>query len=212
MSVLKNLRNLSDLEFYRCAEKLQDDITDFALRDFGLKKSPRSVRQVIKDIDEADQETVDGIFAKYGKRPNQEFQSEYPAWFVYDRKRRLIGYTDALMDNIVGANLIYAVSIRECDLRREKQDEAIGICGKLYREFQYIRRHLPVNLNWIAGTLALIKREEQLLKGWRQSDNRTRNAVFERTVRDVNGIVSPADGYVSDNVKALSEIISLIRS
>ena len=45
MSVLKNLQNLSDLEFYKCAEKLQDDITDFALRNFGLKRSPRSVKQ-----------------------------------------------------------------------------------------------------------------------------------------------------------------------
>ena len=47
MSVLKNLQNLSDLEFYKCAEKLQDDITDFALRNFGLKRSPRSVNQII---------------------------------------------------------------------------------------------------------------------------------------------------------------------
>ena len=29
MSVLKNLQDLSDLEFYKCAEKLQDDITEF---------------------------------------------------------------------------------------------------------------------------------------------------------------------------------------
>ena len=49
MSVLKNLQDLSDLEFYKCAKKLQDDITDFCLRDFGLKKSPRSVKQVIKN-------------------------------------------------------------------------------------------------------------------------------------------------------------------
>ena len=41
MSVLKNLQDLSDLEFYKCAEKLQDEMTDFCLRDFGLKKSPR---------------------------------------------------------------------------------------------------------------------------------------------------------------------------
>ena len=50
MGVLKNLQNLSDLEFYKCAEKLQDDITEFALRNFGLKRSPRSVNQIIKDI------------------------------------------------------------------------------------------------------------------------------------------------------------------
>ena len=68
MSVLKNLQNLSDLEFYKCAEKLQDDITDFALRNFGLKRSPRSVNQIIKDIEEADQETINRIFAKYGRK------------------------------------------------------------------------------------------------------------------------------------------------
>ena len=51
MSVLKNLQDLRDLEFYKCAEKLQDDITDFCLRDFGLKKSPRSVKIVVQETD-----------------------------------------------------------------------------------------------------------------------------------------------------------------
>lgn len=67
MGVLKNLQNLSDLEFYKCAEKLQDDITDFCLRNFGLKKSPRNVNQIIKDISEEDQSEINKIFEKYGK-------------------------------------------------------------------------------------------------------------------------------------------------
>ena len=177
MSVLKNLQNLSDLEFYKCAEKLQDDITDFALRDFGLKRSPRSVNQIIKGIEEADQEAIDGIFAKYGKKPNQGFGSEYPEWFVANRKEKLIGYTDTLIESIISANIIHPVTILECDTRRCLQNKAIGVCGNLYREFQYLKRHLTINLNWLAGTIALITREEKLLKGWRQSDNKIRSKI-----------------------------------
>lgn len=94
MSVLKNLQNLSDLEFYKCAEKLQDDITDFALRNFGLKRSPRSVNQIIKDIEETDQEIINGIFEKYGRKPNQGFSSEFPEWFIDNRKLHLIATFD----------------------------------------------------------------------------------------------------------------------
>jgi len=168
---------LSDLEFYRCAVKLQDDITDFCLRDFGLKRSNRSVRQVIKNIDGQDLSTIDAIFAKYGKTPRQQFVSEFPEWFIRRRKMLLISYTDALIRNIIDANLIYATTEAECDDRRRKQNAAIGVCGNLYRELQYLKRHFPINLNWIAGTITLIKREEQLLKGWRRSDNKTRKKI-----------------------------------
>lgn len=96
MGVLKNLQNLSDLEFYKCAEKLQDDITDFCLRNFGLKKSPRNVNQIIKDISEEDQSEINKIFEKYGKTSNQQYASEYPEWFTDNRKRRkLRGRLDA---------------------------------------------------------------------------------------------------------------------
>lgn len=117
MGVLKNLQNLSDLEFYKCAEKLQDDITDFCLRNFGLKKSPRNVNQIIKDISEEDQSEINKIFEKYGKTPNQQYASEYPEWFIDNRKRRLLSYTDDLIDFIIEANTIYPTTLRECDDR-----------------------------------------------------------------------------------------------
>ena len=100
MSVLKNLQDLSDLEFYKCAEKLQDDITDFCLRDFGLKKSPRSVKQVIKNIDEKDQEEINAIFAKYGRTPNQQFKSVRSTDALY--KSLFGGYYDKEENGING--------------------------------------------------------------------------------------------------------------
>ena len=211
MSVLKNLQDLSDLEFYKCAEKLQDDITDFCLRDFGLKKSPRSVKQVIKNIDEKDQEEINAIFAKYGRTPNQQFRSEYPEWFLKSRKLKLIKYTDTLIGCIIETNLIYAVSLAECDQRRELQNNAIGVCGNLYRELQYLKRHLPINLNWITGTLAMIKREEVLLKGWRRSDNETRKTVFENTVKELIKQLNITSEATIERMKWLAGIIHLLR-
>lgn len=211
MSVLKNLQDLSDLEFYKCAEKLQDDITDFCLRDFGLKKSPRSVKQVIKNIDKKDQEEINAIFAKYGRTPNQQFRSEYPEWFLKSRKLKLIKYTDTLIGCIIEANLIYAVSLAECDQRRKLQNNAIGVCGNLYRELQYLKRHLPINLNWITGTLAMVKREEVLLKGWRRSDNKTRKTVFENTVKELIKQLNITSETTIERMKWLAGIIHLLR-
>lgn len=211
MGVLKNLQNLSDLEFYKCAEKLQDDITDFCLRDFGLKKSPRSVNQIIRNIEEADQAAVNAIFEKYGKTPNQQFKSEYPEWFLESRKKRLVSYTDELMRHIICANMIYPITLRECDDRRSQQNAAIEICGQLFRELQYLKRHLPINLNWLGGTIALIRQEEKLLKGWRQSDNKTRKTVFENTTKELMQRLNITEDTSSERMKWLAGITALLR-
>ena len=39
MSVLKNIRSLSSMEFYHTAIKLRKQLTDWVLKDFGIKYS-----------------------------------------------------------------------------------------------------------------------------------------------------------------------------
>ena len=58
MAVLKNLRSLSSMEFYKNAIRLRVDITNWMLRNFGIKRNARSVNQVIKNID------AEGFFIK----------------------------------------------------------------------------------------------------------------------------------------------------
>ena len=211
MGVLKNLQDLSDLEFYKQAEKLQDQLTEFCLRNFGLKRSPRNVKQIIKDIEEDDQKTINAIFEKYGKTPNQQFGSEYPEWFIDKRKERIIDYTDSLIDFIIEANLIYPTTLRECDDRRSLQNRAIGICGKLYRDLQYLKKHLPLNLNWIGDTIAQIKREEKLLKGWRQSDNKVRKQIFDNTIKELVEKLNITEDASAERMSWLAGIITLLR-
>ena len=58
MAVLKNLRKLSSMDFYKNAIRLRADITNWMLRNFGIKRNARSVNQVIKNIDTEDQKTI----------------------------------------------------------------------------------------------------------------------------------------------------------
>ena len=107
MAVLNNLRNLSEMEFYKNAIKMRVNLTNWLLRDFGTKRNPRSVTKVIKNIDEEDQNTIDEIFAKYGKSPKYEFQSEYPEWFVEYERKVIVELLQELVENITSANSIY---------------------------------------------------------------------------------------------------------
>lgn len=174
MSVLKNLRGLSDMQFYKTAIGIRKELTVWLLKDFGAKRNVKSVNQVIKNISPEDQKTVDDIFAKYGKVSNHTYKSEYPEWFV-DFERRIISENLAeLVTNITEANSIYPNYIFEWDLRRSFQDKAVANCYRLYQELQYIVSLFPTDLNRFVELLDDVEKEVQLLKGWRQSDNKKR--------------------------------------
>lgn len=174
MAVIKNLRNLSDMEFYKNAVFIRKDLTEWLIRDFGAKKNYKSIKQVLKDIDETDQKVIDDIFIKYGKNPHKEYQSEYPEWFVNYEREIISRILSDIMLNITQANSIYPYKDFEWDLRREYQDKAIAECYCLIQELQYIVSLFPTDLNRFVYLLEAIERETQLLKGWRQSDNKKR--------------------------------------
>lgn len=177
MSVLKNLRSLSSMEFYKNAIELRKAITMWMLRDFGIRRNTRSVARVIKDIEEADKLAIDEIFAKYGKSPNHEFQSEYPSWFVDFERNVIMKILQSLIYNITLANSIYPTDDflnDEYALRRKYQDVSISECYSLLQELQYIVACFDVNINKLQPILDRIEKEVDLLKGWRQSDNKKR--------------------------------------
>lgn len=128
MSVLKNLISLSSMEFYKNAIELRKAITMWMLRDFGTKRNTRSVASDIKDIDKDDKHVIDEIFAKYGRTPNHEFQSEYPSWFVNFERDIIMKILQSIIYNITMANSIYPTDDflnDEYALRRKYQDVAI---------------------------------------------------------------------------------------
>lgn len=52
MSVIKALRNLSTMEYYKNAIYIRKYLTQWMLCDFGEKKNLKNIKYVIKDITE----------------------------------------------------------------------------------------------------------------------------------------------------------------
>ena len=174
MAVLKNLRNLSNMQFYKTTIYIRQELTDWMLRDFGTTKNKKSVKQVIKDISPEDQQVIDEIFMKYGKSPNKVYQGEYPQWFMDHEREVILKILQELVENITRANTLYVSkgNRTEYELRRAYQDKAIGCCFVLYQELQYIISMFGTDLNKFIPILESIEKEVDLLKGWRQSDNK----------------------------------------
>lgn len=174
MSVLKNLRSLSEMQFYKTAITIRKELTIWLLKDFGTRRNAKSVNQVIKDITPEEQAQIDAIFARYGRTSRRTYQSEYPEWFVEFERKIISENLAEMVTNITQANSIFPYFAFEWDLRRKYQDMAICNCYKLYQELQYITSLFPTDLNRFVYLLADVEREVALLKGWRQSDNKKR--------------------------------------
>lgn len=185
MSVIKNLRGLSNMEFYKNAIVLRRNLTSWMLRDFGTTRNKKSIQSAIKNIAESDKTIILDILGKYNQNPNSAFQSEFPEWFVDFEKEEIIQLLHDLVGNITSANSIYAVHDFEFDLRREFQDRAIINCYQLYQELQYISESFNIDINKLIPILESIEREVELLKGWRQSDNAKRKKKDETEIDKV---------------------------
>jgi hypothetical protein len=152
MSVLKNKRGLSKLEFYHNARKLRREITNLLLRDFG-------VRDTVRKLKNGDGEKVSVI-------------ETYPDWLLEEFRRSIMKILRNLVMNITAGNTIYPVSQAELDLRRHYQTQAIINCEQLLQEMHYCEDVLPVAVAKFIPYVEAVEFEIQLLKGWRKANNK----------------------------------------
>ena len=89
MSVLKNKRNLSDLEFYRNAIVLRRDLTILLLRNFGIKDKVRNATALTKNMSEEDKIVFNELVKKYGQL---YILDEYPDWLIDKMRNNIINY------------------------------------------------------------------------------------------------------------------------
>lgn len=160
------------MQFYKNAIKLRKELTNWMLRDFGTTRNKKHISQAIKNIEEEDEKKIEEILQKYGK--GTKLQYEYPDWFVSYERETMTRLLQELVENITRANSIYVSkgNATEYELRRAYQDKAIGCCYVLYQELQYIASVFGTDLNFLIPILESIEKEVDLLKGWRQSDNK----------------------------------------
>lgn len=179
MSVLKNNRGVSELEFYHTAIKLRKELTQRLLRDFGVK-TPENAKAKNFPDDELRVEIVkqwpkmEIFFNKYTRMQEElrtrDVVSEYPYWLVFRFRDEMMDTMKKLIDNIVAANTIYPIDEAELSTRRAYQTAAIANCEQLLQELQYIMEVLPIDVNKLLRYVDMIQKEIGLLKGWRKAN------------------------------------------
>jgi hypothetical protein len=152
MSVLKNKRGLSKLEFYHNARKLRRDITALLLRDFGVRDKIRK----IKTPEGEEVAVIEG----------------YPDWLIEKFRESIIGILRDLMMNITAGNTIYPTNEAELLARRQYQTSAIVNCEQLLQEMHYCEDVLPVHISKFVPYVEAIEFEINSLKGWRKSNSK----------------------------------------
>lgn len=180
MSVLKNKRKQSRLEFFHNAYILRNEITLLLLRDFGIKDKIRTVSKepFILRMDKDDQKVLIELFQKYNIT---ELKEKYPMWLIEYFRNSILEILKNLILNITAANTIYPTFESEYYERRNLQNKAIYNCEQLLQEMQFIISIMPTNVNKYMRYVKMTENEIALLKGWRKSDNKILKRIKENS-------------------------------
>ena len=179
MSVLKRKRNVSKMEFYHNAIKLRLMITEFLLKDFGIKSRRRNLEfaKDVYDIEDEDGEEIENILSAYDLK--NSFIDNFPSWLIDKERDYFMDLLRSLMKNICSANTIHITNKEEYYMRRNYQTQAICDCENLLQEMQYIIYVTHPNVEKYMPYVDIIEKEIALLKGWRKSDNKIMKSLEE---------------------------------
>ena len=176
MSVLKANQKPSPFEVEHHAYKIRTVITDLALRKFGLKEYAEKPKP--ETYSKWSQQQKDGYDKSVAK--NKERYEAFIEWFIPDEQKSILDLCRNMIHEIFLANEIYPQHLCECDERRLHQDLAIGYCENLIQELQYVITTLHVNIEKYETITTMIVHEQNLIKGWRKSDNKVRKKILEK--------------------------------
>jgi hypothetical protein len=161
MSVLKNKRGLSRLEFYHNARRMRKELTMLTLRDFGIHSRGAAFK------------------AATGSQQPEGFYDELIAEF----SRNIRNLLRDMMRNITAGNTIYPVNETEIQERRRYQTAAIINCEQLLQELLFCEDVMPVKASRFIPYIEQIEFEIKLLKGWRKANKKIEELLDERNAK-----------------------------
>lgn len=172
MSVIKEKRSLSELEFYHNALKLDKELNQLLLKDFGIRDKIRELKYFcdIKKLDSEDKEMFLKIVEKY--KMDENIIESYPLWLIDYYRKCILNDMQELFQNITEANTIYPISMQEWEERRKYQTKSIANAQNLLLTMTRVINNLPVNANKMTRFVDMITTEIKLLRGWRKSGNK----------------------------------------
>lgn len=156
MSVLAAKRKLSKFEPVTYSEDLHKMLTELIQHSFGIKDMGTIVRRQYKA----------------GNCEKDEYWKYY--FLLHNAKTRVDNLASELTSYVRGANSIYPTNMTEYLERRKEQDLAINVCEQIIKELQHVVEVFDVDLNLYYRHVKAIYREIDLIKDWRQRDNKIR--------------------------------------
>lgn len=175
MTVLKRKRKASQFEVFHHLYEMRRDLTNLLLVDFGLSpaKEQRVLQKVLNkcDFDQLSDKDKERVI-----RTQQRIEG-FHDWFISSERSAIVDYLREITRDVFEANSIYPTCMAEYEQRRLMQDQALGKCYGLAQELQYVIEALPVSANKYTRFAESIQTEINLIKGWRQSDNRLKRAL-----------------------------------
>ncbi len=157
MSVLAANRRESRFEPIVRAEEIHQMLVELGQHRFSVRDLKQSLRRKYRA-------------GKCGE--NEYIQSSYLA----DNARKRLDTLGATLTSYVrAANTIYPTNMEEYNERRSNQNLAINTCEQIIKEIQHIVEVFDVDLNVYDRYVKALYREIELLKKWRQRDNRLKS-------------------------------------
>lgn len=184
MSVIRARRSMSDLEFYHKALKIDTELTNLLLKDFGIRDKVRDIKYYcdIKKMSVDDKEMLLHIAEKY--KLDDKIIEAYPMWLIEHYRETILHDLDDLFYNITQGNTIYPRSKDEWEEKRKYQTSAIANCLNILHTLQRLSSILPINANKFSRYIDMIDEEIKLLRGWRKANNRLLKTVCEINAPD----------------------------
>lgn len=156
MSVLVSKRTESKFEAIIHSVELHDMLIDLIQRNFGVRNIEQFVRTRFAYSVEEDE------YAKH-------------RYLMHNFKSRVDQLASQLTSNVRAANSLYPTSMAEYERRREYQNNAIVNCEQLIKELQRVVEIFDVDINLYNRYVKAIDREIDLIKKWRQRDNKIKS-------------------------------------
>ena len=156
MSVLVSKRTESKFEAIIHSVELHDMLIDLIQRNFGVRDIEKFVRTRFAYSVEEDE------YAKH-------------RYLMHNFKSRVDQLASQLTSNVRTANSLYPTSMAEYERRREYQNNAIVNCEQLIKELQRVVEIFDVDINLYNRYVKAIDREIDLIKKWRQRDNKIKS-------------------------------------
>lgn len=159
MSVLVSDRKESRFESITYSIELHDMLLDLLSRNFGIKDLDQMVR----------------VRYAYGRIESEDFP--FYRYQMHNYKDRIDKLAYSLTNNLRAAKNIYPTSMHEYEKRRDYQNEAIVNCKQLLHDLQRVVEIFDVDLNLYGRYVKAINREIDLIKRWRQRDNKLKTSL-----------------------------------